>query len=72
MAPELFEFSEVDVYASDGASPRMQKSDIYTFGSLYYEVSNNTNANALTKYELRMLPHLPAKSIPGHLVRETG
>jgi serine/threonine protein kinase len=58
MAPELFEFSEVDVYASDDAMARMQKSDIYAFGFLYYEVSNNTNANALTKYELRMFSHL--------------
>lgn len=52
MAPELFEFSEVDVYASDHAMARMQKSDIYAFGSLYYEVSTNTNASALAKYEL--------------------
>lgn len=53
MAPELFEFSDVDVCASDDVAARMQKWDIYAFGSLNHEVSNNINVNTLAKYELR-------------------
>jgi hypothetical protein len=46
LAPELFKFSEAEVSDSDGAT---QESDIYAFGSLYYEVSNHQHAVRLIK-----------------------
>ena len=48
-APELFEDDVSD--SSDDAQlmTRTQKSDIYAFGCLYYEVSGSKYANALTE-----------------------
>jgi serine/threonine protein kinase len=44
-APELFDSPEDD----DNAVARTQKSDVYAFGCLHYEASNNKHADALTE-----------------------
>ena len=45
-APELFDSAEDD----DDASVRTQKSDVYAFGCLYYEVGNQKYTDALNKW----------------------
>jgi serine/threonine protein kinase len=47
-APELFFLTEDDEGDED-AAVRTQKSDVYAFGCLYYEVGNNRHANPLTE-----------------------
>lgn len=46
LAPELFKFSDAEVYDSDSAT---QESDIYAFGSLYYEVRNHQPCSSARK-----------------------
>lgn len=51
-APELFDYSEDDVSDSGDDAQSMaktQKSDIYAFGCLYYEVSGSKQTGALTE-----------------------
>ena len=51
-APELFGFSEDDISdLYDDAQPmtNMYKSDVYAFGCLYYEVSKNKHASAISE-----------------------
>ena len=45
-APELFDSAEDD---DDDAAVRTQKSDVYAFGCLYYEVCNNRHTDVLAK-----------------------
>ena len=48
-APELFGSCEDDdTEEGDDSSNRTQKSDVYAFGCLYYEVGKNKCANAPT------------------------
>ena len=44
-APELFRFTGDD----DDATARTQKSDVYAFGCLYYEVGDKKHTDALTE-----------------------
>ena len=39
-APKLFVYTDDDTPYSENLTARTQESDIYAFGSLYYEVSN--------------------------------
>ena len=44
-APELFDSGEDD----DDVAVRTQKSDVYAFGCLYYEVGNNRHTEHLSE-----------------------
>ena len=44
-APELFRSTDDD----DDATARTQKSDVYAFGCLYYEVGDKKHTDALTE-----------------------
>ena len=49
-APELFGYCEDDDSKEDDDDPiRTQKSDVYAFGCLYYEVRKNNRASAPTE-----------------------
>jgi hypothetical protein len=51
-APEPFGFSEDDISDSDDdvqPMANMYKSDVYAFGCLYYEVSKNRHADAISE-----------------------
>ena len=47
-APELFDSPE-----DDDAAVKTQKSDVYAFGCLYYEVGTNRHTDVLVKHGLR-------------------
>ena len=57
-APELCGFSEDDISQSGHYAQQMEKtykSDVYAFGCLYYEVSNDKHANAISESLIDLL-----------------
>jgi serine/threonine protein kinase len=51
-APELFGYCEDDESEDDDAPIRTQKSDVYAFGCLYYEVKNKCTTTAPAEHRI--------------------
>jgi len=58
-APELFGYNESEFSDSDDSTARTQESDIYAFGCLYYEVSDNRYSSSLQNHGLHRFITIP-------------